>query len=201
MLKTMSIGVDNWQRPELIRDYYPEGLPAEWRSDFYLNEYRTALIAQSDWHAWRAEDIDELLVARRDESVLYLKVEDESVISAAQLTSVVTALGDWLAGFVVFDKNWRPERKQFHDRPVSWVAEHQAWSGWHWSFGGQVISGAPCGWVGRLDPDPKLRAQMLRSFAASFADKNTAVPFFVGGESIKMDDLQQLKTLAELLGY
>lgn len=201
MLKNMSIGVDDWQRPELVEHYYPEGLPIEWRFDYYLNEYRTALVAQTEWQAWTSQDIEELQMARRDESALYLRIDDHCVISATHLTDVLSALGGWLAGFVVFDANWSPDNQHFHGRPVTWVTNHQAWSGWHWRFGEQVLCGEPCGWVGELDSDPKLRAQMLRSLAASLADKKPVVPFFVGGESIKMDDLQQLKILAELLGY
>ena len=201
MLTNMSVGVDDWQRQELIEHYYPEGLPTEWRSDYYLNEYRTALIAQSEWQAWRSQDLEELQVARRDESALYLRIDDQASIATSHLTDVLSVLGSWVVGFVVFDPTWSPDNTHYHERQVTWVTDHQAWSGWHWRVGEQVLSGAPCGWVGQLDSDPKLRAQMLRSFAASLPDKKPAVPFFVGGESIKMDDLQQLKILAELLGY
>ena len=201
MLKNMSIGVDDWQRPELIDQYYPEGLPVEWRFDYYLNEYRTALVAQSEWQAWGELDVDELQIAHRPERALYLRIDDKALVPESHLIDLLAVLGDWVAGFVVFDASWSADDKHFHGRPVTWVTDHQAWSGWHWSFAGKVLSGEPCGWVGELDSNPKLRAQMLRSFVASLADKKLTVPFFVGGESIKMDDLQQLKTLAELLGY
>lgn len=201
MLKNLSLGVDDWQRTEMVKQYYPEGLPIEWRFDYYLNEYRTALIAQSEWQAWSDLDLEELQIARRPESALYLRIDNQQLISEPHLSNVLHILGDWVAGFMVFDASWLSDNQRFHDRPVTWVTDHQAWLGWHWSFAGKVLSGEPCGWVGELDADPKLRAQMLRSFAASLADKKPSVPFFVGGESIKMDDLQQLKTLAELLGY
>ncbi|WP_029934013.1 hypothetical protein [Thiomicrospira pelophila] len=201
MLKNMSIGVDDWQRPELIEYYYPESLPVEWRFDYYLNEYRSALIAQTEWVAWSDLDFDELQVAYRLESALYLRIDDKQLVPESHLANLLVVLGDWVAGFVVFDESWSAGDKRFHGRPVTWVADHQAWSGWHWSFAGKVLSGEPCGWVDELDSNPKLRAQMLRSFAASLVDKKLTVPFFVGGESIKMDDLQQLKSLAELLGY
>lgn len=201
MLKNMSIGIDDWQRPELIENYYPEGLPVEWRFDYYLNEYRTALVGQAEWQRWGADDLDELQIARRDEGALYLRISSHALISDSHLSTVLAELGDWIAGFVVFDPNWPEENRCFHGRSVTWVTNHQAWSGWHWTFGEQTICGEPGGWVGKIDSDPKMRAQMLRSFAASLTDKKAAVPFFVGGESIKMDDLQQLKILAELLGY
>lgn len=201
MLKNMSIGVDDWQRPELLKNYYPDGLPAEWRFDYYLNEYRSVLVAQSEWQAWCELDLDELQEARRVESALYLRIDDCALISEPQLVGLLDVLGDWVAGFVVFDANWSSDNRYYQGRPVTWVTDHQTWSGWHWSYAGKILCGEPCGWVGDLDADPKLRAQMLRSFAASMADKKPSVPFFVGGESIKMDDLQQLKTLAELLGY
>lgn len=200
MLTNLSIGVDDWQRSEMIEDYYPESLPADWRADFYLNEYRTALVAQSDWSGWDEDWLDELEPAYREQSALYFRIDDLKVIDKSQLEFILDRLGDWVVGFLVFDSDWTGEQT-FFNRPVSWINDHQAWSGWHWQNGQDVISGAPCGWVRDLPAELKAQRKILQDFVSSLPEKKSAVPFFVGGESIKMSQLQALKTLSELLGY
>lgn len=201
MLTNLSVGVHDWQAAPLIKDYYPDGLPQEWRCDYYLNDYRVALVPQAEWAAWQQADMEELLVAQRDGSALYLTVDDRQSCRDAAVKQLCDALGDWLAGFVVFDESWPEQDKTWFERPVTYVSHHQAWSGWQWHSGEWVLSGAPCGWVENLTTDPKAQAALLRDFVNALPDKNTAVPFFIGGQSINMNDLQNLKTLAELLGY
>jgi hypothetical protein len=201
MLSNLSVGVDDWQRPELIRDYYPESLPEEWRADFYLNEFATVLIAQYDWSQWDDAWLEELEQAYRDNTALYFRIDRRDSIDQQNLREIVERLGEWLAGFVVFDATWPEQEIRYFERPVTFVSNHQAWSGWSWSFQGVTLSGAPCGWLQELPSEPKVQREILQDFVASLPDKNRAVPFFVGGESINMGRLQGLKTLAELLGY
>ncbi len=201
MLKNLSVGVHDWQAASLIKDYYPEGLPQEWRFDYYLNEYHAVLVAQSEWLVWQQADINELLMARRDGTALYLAIDDRQNCKNSEVTRLCNDLGDWLAGFVVFDELWPEQDRTWFDRPVTWVSRHQAWSGWQWHSDGWILSGAPCGWLEDLTAEPKAQAALLRDFVKSLPDKNTAVPFFIVSQSINMNRLQNLKTLAELLGY
>lgn len=201
MLKNLSIGVDDWQRAELVESYYPEGLPEDWRFDYYLNEYACALVAQAEWQSWSDADIDELNNALQPNNAIYLRLDRWSETLPTQLESHLLSLGSSVAGFVVFDDQASDDQLSLLGRPITRVSQHQAWSDWHWQYQGWIVSGAPCGWVADLTADAKQQAACLRDFVASLPDKNTALAFFVGGESIKMPRLQNLKTLAELLGY
>lgn len=201
MLSNLSVGVDDWQRPEMLANYYPESLPQDWRADFYFNDYSAVLVSQADWTEWDQAVLAELEQAYHEHTVIYLRIDDQKKIDMLRLESLCGQLGDWIAGFVVFDPNWPEQQAQMFGRPVSYVSNNQAWSGWHWCYQGWFVSGAPCGWVVHLPDDAKQQREMLQSFVESLPDKKTAVPFFVGGESINMGRLQSLKTLAELLGY
>ncbi|WFE68893.1 hypothetical protein P8S54_00925 [Thiomicrospira sp. R3] len=201
MLTNLSVGVDGWQRPELIEHYYPDGLPEDWRFDFYFNDFRTVLVAQDEWMRWSDAETEELVNCRRDDSVVFLKIEfwqsqAESVIARIKLT-----LESTLIGFLVFDD--RMDQAAIDRLPglVTRVSKTLRLEGWQWSFQNWVLSGEPCGWLEGLPADLKQQKACLQDFVLSLPDKNTAYSFFVGGESIKMNQLQNLKTLSELMGY
>ncbi|WP_044407280.1 hypothetical protein [Thiomicrospira microaerophila] len=201
MLANLSIGVDDWQRPELITSYYPEGLPEDWRYDYYFNDFRTVLVAQSEWMRWSNADVEELLHCRREDSALFLKIDDAQQALAYQLASLKHRLGDLIAGYLVFDDRLEDAQVLNLPGPLTRVSQQQALPGWQWRHQGWIVSGAPCGWLASLPVDMKQQRVALQDFVTSLPDNNTARAFFVGGESIKMVKIQELKTLAELLGY
>lgn len=208
MLKNLSVGVDDWQRKEMLTDYYPEGLPEDWRADFYLNDFATVLIAQAEWTNSNQIWLEELLEAFRAETALYLRLDDVSALDQAHLEDVLSQLGDWVAGFVVFDQNFA--ELELLGLPVTLVRNSEEQANqlktqhnqtWLYQMEELYLLGNPLGYLPELPADKKQQAKILQDFAASLPGKNSAVPFFVGGQSIKMGALAELKTLAELLGY
>jgi hypothetical protein len=200
MLPNLSIGVEDWQRSELINSYYPEGMPEDWRYEFYFNDFRTALVSQDEWLDWSVEETDELLNSRRDESALYLKIDDWQPAFQTRLEQLKMKLGDLIAGFLVFDDQMDALMMSSLCAKVTRVSQQQVLSGWQWVCQGWIISGTPCGWLAELPSDMKQQRIILQDFVTSLPDKNTGYAFFVGGESIKMSKVQDLQTLAELLG-
>ncbi|UQB42925.1 hypothetical protein JX580_03260 [Thiomicrospira microaerophila] len=201
MFANLSVGVDNWQRPELIENYYPEGLPEDWRFDFYFNDFRTVLVAQGEWMRWSDAEIEELQTCRRDDSSIFLKIEAWDLNCVAVITRLKLALQFTLAGFLVFDDKMDQEAINQLPGLVTRVSRQFSLPGWQWCCQKWIVSGAPCGWLESLPQDMKLQRACLQDFVMSLPDKNTGRGFFVGGESIKMVQIQNLKTLSELMGY
>lgn len=200
-LQNLSIGVDDWLGASWLQSYYPAGLPEDWRYDYYLNEFRSALVAQTEWQAWTDTDLTELQALKRDGSGVYLRVDCAELIPSAQVEKVCQTLGDFVLGCLVFDQRWPDAQREWYGLPVTKVSRDQAWSGWQWRHGGWVLSGAPCGWVDGFPADAKQQAALLRDFVAALGEQSKQVGFFVSADAATAVQLQQLKTLAELLGY
>lgn len=201
MLQSLSVGIVDWQRPELVDSYYPEGLPEDWRADFYFNDFRVVLVEQTEWENWSDEFIEELLEIRRKETEVYLKVTDANDSSLEKLAEIHSRLEGWVIGALVFGAVGLgiPALKvtSFMPSLPTSLSEHT----WSWNNGSGFLFGAPLGWVENLSEDAKEQRALLENFVKSLGDKKTAQPFFVGGESIKMAHLKQFQTLAELLGF
>lgn len=201
MLSNLSIGVDGWQRPELINHYYPEGLPEDWRFDYYLNDFFVVLVPQSEWLQWTEAELDELMNCRRDHSAVYLKIESWQLGYAERVASIKAQLTELMVGFMVFDDDMSVDAINGLPGAVTRVSRGLELAGWHWRNDGWVISGAPAGWLADMPSDMKLLRACVQNFVSSLPDKKTGYGFFVGGESIKIGQIQNLKTLAELMGY
>ncbi len=200
-LQNLSVGVDDWQACSWLEAYYPEGLPEDWRFDYYLNDFRSALIAQAQWQAWTAQELAELQAVSREGSGLYLRIDHADSISAQQAELVVQALAGCLVGVLVFDEAWPCAQGTWYDLAVTRVSRQQACAGWQWVHEGWVLSGAPCAWLPVLPDEPKQQAALLKAFVASLGGHSTQVGFFVAAQAVTPAQLHQLKTLAELLGY
>lgn len=201
MLPNLSIGVDGWQRPEMVNDYYPEGLPEDWRFDFYFNDFRVVLVEASEWLQWGESELEELISCRRDDSAIFLKIVNWQCEHLDGVNRIKAELGDLLAGFVVFDEAMSVESINQLPSAVTRVSHDLCLPGWSWSCNNYIISGAPLGWLNEMPSDMKQLRVCLQDFVSSLPDKNTGYGFFVGGESIKIGEIQKLKTLAELMGY
>jgi hypothetical protein len=200
-LQNLSVGVDDWQACSWLEGYYPEGLPEDWRFDYYLNDFRSALIAQAQWQAWSAEVLEELQAVQREGGGLYLRIDQAGSIDPQQAASVTQALAGWLVGVLVFDETWPSSQTHWYGLAVTRVSRQQACGDWQWAHEGWLLSGAPCGWVAALPSDPKQQVALLKAFVASLSGHSTQVGFFVAAEAVTAAQLQQFKTLAELLGY
>jgi hypothetical protein len=201
MLPNLSIGVDGWQRPEMVSDYYPEGLPDDWRFDYYFNDFRVVLVAPSDWLEWGDLELEELLNCRRDDSAIFLKIANWQPHYLDTVNRIKRKVGDLMAGVLVFDDAMSVESISQLPGALTRVSHDLRLPGWAWECRGWVVSGAPVGWLDQMPNDMKQLRVFLQDFVSSLPDKNTGYGFFVGGESIKIGEIQKLKTLAELMGY
>lgn len=201
MVNNLQIGACGWSHPDWEGHFYPEDLPEAWQLDYYSNAFRVVLVPEEQWMAWSEEQVEECRDSVEGDFLFYLAINDNlSSDKAKQLKKIHAALNDNLGGVVVFSDQWVPDL-EIEGVPFSLVSSECKMVGWSWECEGQKLSGAPFGWVTELSKDGKKQAELLRSFMSSLPVNQGGAPFFIGGESINMTQVSNLKTVGEFLGY
>ncbi|MDH5217898.1 MAG: hypothetical protein OEX19_09390 [Gammaproteobacteria bacterium] len=56
---TKIFGIRDWECPSLLREYYPDDLPEDWRLDYYANEFSVLAVPANKWRALSEEDLEQ----------------------------------------------------------------------------------------------------------------------------------------------
>jgi hypothetical protein len=186
--------------PDWQGAFYPADMPEEWQLDYYSNALHVVLVPEVEWLAWDEESAAEY-ADTVGEFWFYLAVEgiwDEA--KRQQLRMVKQIFGVLLGGVVVFSENWLPDEILEGVR-VSLVSSKQQLAGWSWQVEGRILSGTPFGYIEVLSNDGKAQANLLKEFMHSLPKNLLGAPFFIGGESINMAQVSNLKIVGEISGY
>ena len=202
----LQVGTCGWQQLE-GQDFYPEDMPVEWRLDFYSNAFRVVLVPESEWMAWESVDVEACIDGVEGEFEFYLRLDDEvTAANESQISYLKQRLGDLLKGLVVFSESILPATK-IASLPVSLVSSALQLPGWVSSICGHFVSGNPIGYCETLPTDGKKQAGLLKDFMqthpqnANNSHNSDALAFFIGGDSINMTQVSNLKVVGEFLGY
>ncbi len=82
-MRELHIAARGLEHPQWVGSYYPEGLPAEWRLDFYANRFRALLLPEGE----EPEGLDEL-----DDDFALFREEGEGVRGPGDVEPVVKRL-------------------------------------------------------------------------------------------------------------
>lgn len=200
-MENLQIGTYGWLHPSWEGSFYPDDMPEEWQLDYYSNAFRVVLVPEKQWIGWDEKDLEECVDAVEGEFEFYLRVDD--VITAdkeQQMQRIQQGLGSLLKGVVVFSETEIPE-PLIYGQPVSLVSKNLIMSGWHSEIEGVKISGSPIGYCADLKEDGKWQSAMLQGFMQTLPDINSGIAFFIGGDSINMTHVTNLKVVGEFLGY
>ncbi|MDG6777422.1 hypothetical protein QCB44_01760 [Thiomicrorhabdus sp. zzn3] len=200
-MNNLQIGTFGWQHADWLGTFYPEDLPQDWELDYYSNAFRVVLLPQAQWRQWGEEEIEDALDAVEGDFSFFLALSEPlSEVLASQIEVVKSHMGSKLGGVVVFAEDWLPD-EWICGLPVSLVSSSQTLPGWRWQWANQVCSGAPFGFVADLPREGKEQAKMLQNFMQSLPENLLGAPFFIGGESINMAQVTDLKVIGEISGY
>lgn len=200
-LDNLQIGTYGWSYQDWRGSFYPEDLPEEWELDFYNNAFHVVLVPLNQWMAWQDDEVADCVDAVDENFRFYLRLEGELTEEGhKQLAMLKSNLQGLLAGLVVFSESWLPENS-IQGIPVSLVSKQLRLSGWHHQLGTNQLSGSPVGYIDELIEDGKWQASLLRDFMQSLPGDLSGAPFFIGGESINMAQVANLKVVGEVLGY
>jgi len=205
----LQVGTYGWRHDDWMGRFYPDDLPEAWQLDYFSHVFRVALVPQSEWQVWSQQTMQEMAESLEESFCLYLAldndlrdVEDSEIF--VQLTDVVSVLGDSVLGIVVWSESPFTSLELL-SCPVTLISSRYCLPGWRWRRDGLWMSGTPLGWVKKLPEDGKTQVALLTEFMASLSrnecTKKNVLPFLVGGEKINMEQVANLKTIGELLGY
>lgn len=200
-MDNLQVGAVGWLHADWQGTFYPDDMPQEWQLDYYGNAFHVVLVPQSQWLEWRDEELEDYADNVEEDFAFYLELKEPvDQHRLQQLLLVKQVLGSFLCGVVVFSESWLPERS-LEGVPVSLVSKSLQLPGWHWEVEGSILSGAPFGYVENLQEDGKWQTALLQDFVGSFPPGLLGAPFFIGGDSIDMAQVTNLKVIGELLGY
>lgn len=199
-MNNLQIGTVGWQHREWQGGFYPEDMPEEWQLDYYSNAFKVVLVPEEEWLQWSEEQAAEF-ADMVGEFVFYLAVAEAwSEVKRAQLRMIKQIFGVLLGGVVVFSDSWLPEAT-LEGVKVSLVSRTARLGSWGWASEGRILSGAPFGYVENLTADGKAQAALLKTFMQHLPKNFLGAPFFIGGESINMTQVSNLKVIGEISGY
>lgn len=200
-MNNLQIGTLGWLHSDWVGGFYPDDMPQEWQLDYYSNAFRVVLVPENQWLSWSDEDLEECVDGVEGEFGYYLKVEQQiTEDKAQQLQAVQQGLGSLLKGVVVFSETEIPEA-MIHGQPVTLVSTSLRLPGWSYQTEAFTLSGNPLGFCAQLQEDGKWQAALLKDFMYSLPDNISGAAFFIGGDSINMTQVANLKVVGEFLGY
>ncbi|MEA1990536.1 MAG: hypothetical protein U9N57_15190 [Pseudomonadota bacterium] len=200
-MDNLQIGTYGWQYDSWIGGFYPEDIPKDWQLDYYSNAYRVILVPEQAWLSWAEDGFEEILDAVEGDFGFYFEVVDELASSKeAQLTKIVSVFSETAKGVVVFSERDNLA-SSYCGLSVTLISKNQVLPAWQWKEGELTCSGEPCGVVFDLTSQPKEQTALLKSFVGSFPRGYEGAPLFVRGEEINMEQVYNLKTIGEFLGY
>lgn len=201
MVESLNIGTVGWTH-QSWQQFYPEGLPEDWQFDYYTQAFNCVLVPQIEWRQWTEETLEELSEAIEGEEFEFF-FEIEKCLAPEdneQLIFIQTVLKHHAVGVLMKEVSQSlPESlKAFK---ISLVSKTETLPGWQWKHEGRIYSGFPMAYVYDLPADGKVQASYLRSFVNSISENHSQAYFFVSGDKTPIERIQNLKIIAELMGF
>jgi len=208
----LRIGTCGWQHRRWLGTFYPDDLPEAWQLDYFSNVFGVVLVPQSEWKHWSSSFVEAVIASAEDGFEIYLGLNNdlnggiENPQTVAKLADIVSLLDHSVVGFVVWSESPFTHLTLLQ-RPVTLISSQHCLPNWQWKNEECWLSGNPLGWTAQLSDEGKEQAALLVDFVKSLSglemedSKNRTVPFLIGGDKIEMEQVANLKTIGELLGY
>ena len=208
----LQVGTYGWQHADWREKFYPDDLPEAWQLDYFSNVCRVVLVPQTEWESWSSSFIQTVTESIEDGFEIYLALNNdlksgvENPQTVAKLSEIISLLGRSVAGFVVWSESPFTSLTLLQ-RPVTLISSQHCLPNWQWRNDGVWLSGSPLGWTAKLSNDGKEQAALLVDFVESLSPldeaslKKKTIPFIIGGDKIEMEQVANVKTISELLGY
>jgi hypothetical protein len=94
------VAARGWLHPSWQEDFYPDGLPEDWRLSYYSNEFRAVVVPAAEWTGLETVEIERWTEDVSQTFLFYLEVED-LVADWGQIAKRIKPLGEYLGGFIL----------------------------------------------------------------------------------------------------
>jgi hypothetical protein len=177
----------DWDHPEWVGGFFPDDLPDDWRLTYYANEFRGVLVPEHRWRERRPQLLEEWVDEVDERFRFYLQLDRPELLAASD--KAFAALGQSLGG-VVLPPGADPASVE--GLPLFQVAEP----------GVSPASRLPRAWIVQSMAASDLMTQRrLLELIVSESPPSTEIPLFVQGNPPSTELMQNLRQLAQLMGY
>ena len=193
-LADLVVGARGWEHPQWLEAYYPDDLPEDWRLDYYSNEFGCVILPADLWMTTDEDVIEQWLEEAEEDFMFFLELPEQPADAAARLS----AFAGRCAGAVLLQG--RAEDWQVILGNIPLLQSEDTANLKRFLLTGQTepvliwLQAA----AGEKIELPALREQIEISLEGLSAPSRLA--FVIGNEAPAMENLQNAKVLAELLG-
>jgi hypothetical protein len=215
------VGARGWQYPEWSGEFYPDDLPNDWRFSYYSNELQTVLVpfdylqryTPEEWAEW-AEDAPKnfAFYVELAGTAAWEEIKDILEVLGGQLKGIVIVIDELtdieaLALLIRQAKTAAPvciQRggKQISERDMQTLQSchevNRCWDGEDeaplWSYGGAAVLLRES----RAQNSPDILRQIIEK-GIEYAGSCEAIALFFTGDSPKISDMRNARTITDLL--
>lgn len=201
MIENLNIGTRSWTN-KAWQSFFPEDLPADWQLDYYSHYFNCVLVPNEQWQAWSESEVIELADALEGEAFqFFFELKDRFTPEANRQLQLIQSHFDVLAVGIVLVGEAQVLPSELNDYHLSLLSDTQSLSGWRWQYGDQICSGYPIGIISQFPVDAKAQTACLQSFMDSLSPDFEKANFIVGDDAVSIESVQNLKIIAEVMGF
>ncbi|PLA73716.1 hypothetical protein CYQ88_09660 [Hydrogenovibrio sp. SC-1] len=201
MIENLSIGTRSWTN-QAWQSFFPEDLPVDWQLDYYSHYFNCVLVPETQWLAWTEQQLIDFAEALEGEGFEFFFELKASFVeqTGKQFTAIKSHFQSMAVGILMIDTA-QSLPDQLNDFHVTLFSETESLPGWRWHYNGEVCSGYPLGYVSNLPVEGKMQSSCLQSFMDSLPPDLEKAHFIVADEALAIESVQNLKIIAEVMGF
>lgn len=193
-LAELVVGSRGWEHAQWLEAYYPDDLPEDWRLDYYANEFGCVILPAEVWMSADEDVIEQWLEDVEEDFMFFLELPGQPGDVAARLS----AFAGRCAGAILHQGKAEDWQAMLGNIPLLQSEDATDLKCYHLAGQAEPILVWLQAAAGEKIELPVLREQIEIGLKGVSATSRLA--FIVGNEAPAMENLQNAKVLAELLG-
>ena len=193
-LAELVVGAYGWQHAAWEAAYYPDDMPEEWRLAYYANEFGCVVLPAEQWQAVDRETIEQWLSEMAEDFLLFLELPAQ----AGNLSAHIKLFAGRCAGAILQEGKTADWSAVPDDIPLLCSEENGSLRRYHRVGQTESVLAWLAAQPGERIELPVLREQIETALKGATATSRLA--FIIGKEAPAMENLQNARVVAELLG-
>jgi hypothetical protein len=193
-LAELVVGARGWEHAQWLETYYPDDLPADWRLDYYANEFGCVVLPAEVWIKADEEAIGQWLEDVEEDFMFFLELPAQPDDVAANLS----AFAGRCAGAILPEGKPADWQALLGEIPVLSSEDTGNLKCYRHAGQSETVLAWLASGPGQKIELPALREQIEAALKGVAATSRLA--FIIGNEAPAMENLQNAKVVAELLG-
>lgn len=193
-LAELVVGTRGWEHAQWLEAYFPDDLPEDWRLDYYANEFGCVVLPGEVWMTAGEETIGQWLEDVGEEFMFFLDLPARP----ADVSANLSAFAGRCTGAVLHKGEPADWQAILGEIPVLQSEDTGDLRCYRHAGRAQTVLAWLAAGPGEKIELPVLREQIEAALKGVAATSRLA--FIIGNEAPAMENLQNAKVVAELLG-